>query len=129
MPLRNAAQRDTLRAAVIRPLGARQLKPGSAVENLPISYGFRGFVHGELLGEEILHQRDRQAVCFSHHRLGHQEGLLELVRVLLRPVIVVTDNTDGGINIVASVQNFIGQGGAVTVADDIGSPLFRQFKG
>ncbi|MNC62940.1 hypothetical protein D3C75_1130220 [compost metagenome] len=118
-----------MRAAVIRPLGAGQLKPGSAVENLPISYGFRGFVHGELLGEEILHQRNGEAVGLGHYRLGHKEGLLELVRVLLRPVIVIADNTNGGINIITGVQDFVGQSGSVAVPDHIGPPFFSQFKG
>ena len=127
MPRGAAGEGDL--AVRILPMVTGQLGIGGAVVYLPVGHGIGGIVQLELLGEEARHGVDEQRIAGGHHRLGAQEGLLLAVRMLRREGVVLPDDADGGIDAVTSLNDLIGQLGAVAVADHVRTPFFRQFKG
>ncbi|MNC55230.1 hypothetical protein D3C75_1047510 [compost metagenome] len=128
MPRRNPGQHHIPRFTVVIPLLTRKLLTRRTVNNLPVFERFLGVVHSELVSKEILHNIDGQVILYRYLRIGDQKGLLQLVRILRRPFIMVTDDTDCGIDAVPRVDNFIRQLGAVTVTDHIRTPAISQLQ-
>ncbi|MMZ62598.1 hypothetical protein D1872_248140 [compost metagenome] len=92
---------------VIMPQLARHLCIGRTVIHLPVFECVVGVVDLELLGKEILHKVDGQIVLYRNLRLGNQKALLELIAIASSPLIMITNDADGGINVVASINNLI----------------------
>ena len=120
-----------LHRALLRAVGPafrREQPVFRAVIHLPVGHGVPVAVDAELLGEKVLHEPDGERVPARRHGLRHQKGLLQRVRMGGRPLVVVADQAHGGIDAVACVENFIGKGGAVAVADDVRAPFSGQLQ-
>ena len=117
---------DTL---TITPLRIGQKRVRRTVVYLPVFARLGALVDLELPGEEFLHQRDRERTAAHRgHGRGHQECLLKFIAVCLRPLIVVADDADRGVDAVSGVQDLLRELRAVAVPDHVGAPFFRQFQ-
>ena len=128
MKRRDAAQDHTSFLFVIVPVGIVDLNVGCSVVHFPIFQAFCTVVDPELLRKKTVHQSDRYSIILCHPRRRTQKSLLQFVLVLLCPGIMISDNTDGGVDAVAGMGDLIGKHGAVTVTDHICAPFFRHFQ-
>ena len=112
--------------SIIMPAGAGYLGLLRAVKDLPVSERFRTAVYSKLFGKKILHQVKRQFPAKRRLWLCHEKRLLKLVRMGLRPLIVIAYEADGGIDSISRARDLRRQLRAVTVSDHIGAPAFRQ---
>ena len=106
MKRRDAAQDHTSFLFVIVPVGIVDLNVGCSVVHFPIFQCRHTVINPELL----------------------RKSLLQFVLILLCPGIMISDNTDGGVDAVAGMGDLIGKHGAVTVTDHICAPFSRHFQ-
>ena len=72
---------------------------------------------------------DDRGVSRRDDGIGAQEGLLLRVGVGRGKRVVLADDANGGIDAVPRLHDFIGQVGAVAVADHVRAPFFRKLQG
>ena len=125
----NSLQGNGTRLLLIAPFGGIYLFIGCSVINLPVLESSLAIVDGKLLCKETFQQRDCQFFSLCYCGRGAEKCLLQFIQILLRPLIVVTNNTNGGINSIPRMYNLIGKHGSVTVTNHICSPFFRHFQG
>ena len=128
MKRRDAAQDHTSFLFVIVPVGIVDLNVGCSVVHFPIFQCRHTVINPELLRKKAVHQSDGHRIRLCHTRRRTQKSLLQFVLILLCPGIMISDNTDGGVDAVASMGDLIGKHGAITVTDHICAPFFRHFQ-
>ena len=110
------------------PLIKTNFLPCGTVKHLPEFLRVILFIYDKLFFEISLHQRNHYGIRLCHHRNAHKEVLLQLIHIVLRPCIVGTDDTDGGIDSVSCTCNFIRKFCTITVTDHIRPPFLCHTK-
>ena len=114
---------------VVAPAFRGQKLIRGAVIHLPVGSGVFAVVHPELLFKKAVHQTDGKRAVGRRLRSRHQEALLQLVLIFLRPFIVVADDADGGIDSIARIQDLVGKDGSIAVTDYVRPPFLCHFQG
>ena len=111
-------------AALKAPLLRRDLEAGGAVEDLPELHAVP-VVHHELIGGEAVQERDGDLLPRRHHRLAHEEVLLQQPRVVHGPLPVFADQAERGVDAMPGIEDLARERGAIRVADNVRTPVLR----
>ena len=119
---------DDDKAVLIAPAVRGDDLARRAVDDLPPALDVVAGVGHEQLGGEVVHQLNLQRALLGHAEAGHDVALLHLIRVRLRPGVVLAGGVVGGVNLRIHSLELGREVRAIAVADRVRAPAGKQFK-
>ena len=119
-------QNDAFRSCIVVPCGSRKRLTGGAVHDLPPAGDVVVVVDLQQLAADPLHQGDAKRVFLRSIKGRHDVALLDLIGVCLGPCVVLAGRIVGGIDLGTGILQFLGELGAVAVAQGIRTPALHQ---
>ena len=119
---------DDDKAVFIAPAVRGDNLAGRTVHNLPPAGDIIAGVRLQELGGKVIHQLNLQRLFPRHAEARHDVALLHLVRVRLRPCVILAGGIIGRIHLRAHLAQLGREIGAVAVADGVRTPAGKQFK-
>jgi len=114
---------------VVAPgIGGQRLTSGTIHDLPPALHIIPGVDLHQLL-RDALHQGDAQLPAVGGVEAGHNVALLYLVRIRLRPSVVLAGGIVGGIDFRTHFSEFFGEFGAVAVPNCVRAPAFQNLDG
>ena len=117
--VRDGFNHDLPRSFVVLPALCRDDFACRPVHDLPPPLWGVQCVHLELFRVEAFHEPDAEGLPLCRDTVADQVFLLDLLRVLHRPGVVLARGVVGCIDLGVLVQKRFGHGGAVTVAQGV----------
>ena len=93
---------------------------GDSVEIKKLSEAI-GFTEDET--REVIEKMKGKKTIIGNFRLSHEKCLLKLVGVFACPFIVISNYTDGRVDSVTGIKNFVRKNGSIAISYDICSPF------
>ena len=114
---------------VVAPgIGGQRLTSGT-IHDLPPALHIIPGVYLQQLITDTLHERYAQLAVLGGVKAGHNVALLYLVRIRLRPSVVLAGGIVGGIDFRTHFSEFFGEFGAVAVPNCVRAPAFQNLDG
>ena len=119
---------DDDKAILIAPFVRGDNLACRAVDDLPPTADVVAGIGHEQLGGEVVHQLNRKRPLPGHAEAGHDVALLHLVRIRLRPGVVLSGGVIGRVNLGVHGLELGREVRAVTVTDGVRAPAREQFE-